>query len=139
MGSVIDYSNGSIGCFVLNSDERVDWIIVSRSWLENCIVPGWPIVKRSLLLFKTHRISVKYLVVLVLCQQVESHLLADIVSDRNAINEGFNKETIVSHIISSLREVKFGIETVSFEDNGCSSGTICVIDLLNGRIFLRSV
>ena len=88
--SITNDSDRPAACLVLSADERVDWVIIACSWLENCIVPSGSVVKCSLLLFKTHRISVEDLAVLVLCLQVKSHFLAHVISDGNTIDEGFN-------------------------------------------------
>ena len=73
-------------CFLIfQTDEGIDGIVVTCSRLPNCVIPSWSKIKHSLLLFKTHRVSIESISILVVSFDVEGHFFSGIIGDGNGI------------------------------------------------------
>ena len=115
--TIIQHGNRSVATDVLYPDKRVDGVVIPRDWLIHRVVPGWSEVKHPPLLLEPHRISKEGFVVPITSLNIENHLLAPTIKDRNTPDEGLGQATEATDVAWHFRKVDSCCRVLTLQHN----------------------
>lgn len=96
---------------------RVDWVVVSGSWLIIDELPCRSVVQNPLELLQTIGICVESLIVCKCCWDSQNDFLTNLIGNTNRVHKGLEHKSVVFDVTWLFVEIHLTVCLVSLEHN----------------------